>query len=332
MQDVFTVNEVLSNDITSLSNDHTFFGQLSRNSDRFGLRLGVRSKYTDRQIKYSDLNQNYEMEGWTFNPRLSLNWKISSVKMSLTLGNSKMYPFLWQLSPIEVWVDANNVNVGNPTLVSQQRKSYNLGFDYPFRRNLLSLTIGHNRNKNSISSIQSLYSPTVMLSKPENIDLKQYTSCSVRLSMRQINWLSLNLSGKVSYSQIRGEINNVNIDREGGSWGVSANSIIKLGKSTRFSISSNVNGSRIKAQGSQVGGFITNLGFSQDFLDKKLKLSVRFGDVFRTTAIEHEIDEPGFYSYSNTKMDYPVTVNLRYNFNNYKDSGTAPPPIEGRAF
>ncbi len=181
----------------------------------------------------------------------------------------------------------------------------------------------HFHQDNYVSTVYYPYSSSVIMQTWENIGKRENGTFSLRYSMKQAKWLNFNLYTGFNYTSLDGELDGSKVKREGVSWDTGFSSIVKVRDNTRISFSASVNGSEITAQGKNSGYIRSDFGFSKDFLDKKLKLSISLNDVFRAQDNEHIIDKPGFYSYSYSRREFPVLVSLCYNFNNYKDSALA---------
>ncbi len=319
----FIIDELFSHDMTNISNQHSLSGSLSWKSEVFSLRLGLHKRYNDQQIRLRDTNDKYSYQKWNLAPSIIASWKINKTKISTRFYRGTRNAWLNQLIPAEIWSSANSVTIGNPNLKPSRSTTMSLNIDRPIKRNLLMLSWRYFHEDNYVSSVFYPYSSSVIMQTWDNVGKRRNGVLTLRYSMKQAKWFNLNLSSGLSYSSIDGELDGDRVERDGISWNVKFRSIVKFGDNTRISFSSSVRGNEITAQG-ETGGYVnSDLGFSQDFLDKKLKLSISLIDVFRDQGNEKIIDEPGFYSYSYSRREFPVMINLRYNFNNYKDSGLA---------
>jgi hypothetical protein len=78
------------------------------------------------------------------------------------------------------------------------------------------------------------------------------------------------------------------------------------------------NGPSITLQGKRDGFFVTNLALRQDFMKKKLTITLSARDVFATGKFSFTSEGSNFYTYNKFTREAPVVLlNLTYRINNY---------------
>ncbi len=79
------------------------------------------------------------------------------------------------------------------------------------------------------------------------------------------------------------------------------------------------NGPSITLQGKRDGFFVTNVALRQDFLKKKLTVTLSARDVFATGKFSFTSEGSNFYTYNKFTREAPIVLlNFTYRINNYK--------------
>jgi hypothetical protein len=112
--------------------------------------------------------------------------------------------------------------------------------------------------------------------------------------------------------------------------------VFKISKSTTLQFNVNYNSPSVSSQGTREGFFRTDAAVKQDFFERKLSLTVQVRDIFSTAKHEFSSQGQNFYRYNYFTRESPmVMLNLRYNFNNFKqerDGDRSNGDFEGEEF
>ncbi len=105
------------------------------------------------------------------------------------------------------------------------------------------------------------------------------------------------------------------------SWTARLNNTFRLKKTgTSLQVGANYNGPQISAQGVRSASWAASGGIRQDFLDRKLSLSLNFRNIFRTMKMENTSESDSFYQYTLRHPRGPiVTFSVTYKINDFKN-------------
>jgi outer membrane receptor protein involved in Fe transport len=227
----------------------------------------------------------------------------------------------WELEPFDTWMDANNVRRGNPALDPEFIDSYEFGFQTFLGKAVLSSELYYRVTHNKIDRVQSVYhdSANVTLHTPENIGKDYSLGSELMLILDPVEFWDINLMGNLYNYKIEGILFNKAFSRESFNWSSRFNNVFKISKSTTLQFNVNYNSPTVSSQGTREGFFTADVSAKQDFLDRKLSLTVQVRDIFSTAKYEFTSQGQDFYRYNYFTRESPmVMLNLRYNFNNFK--------------
>jgi hypothetical protein len=134
-----------------------------------------------------------------------------------------------------------------------------------------------------------------------------------------ITMWQLNLTGDVFDYRISGAIDNVPFANESVDWDIKNNNTFTFTHSTEVQLNTRYYSPSVTAQGKWGGYLTTDVAVRQDLIGRILSLTLQANDVFSTGRREFTSEGAGFYNYSYFYRRAPVVIlNLKYNFNNYK--------------
>ncbi len=301
-------------------NIHALYSMLARESEKFGYQFGIRGELTDRKINPADDNTGYSIERWDVFPSVHSSYKINEM-IQLMASYSKRInrPRGWHLEPFITRTDAYNVRQGNPNLKPEYVNSFELGFQFPFRKNLLSVETYYRNTINVIERIKSVYAPNIMLHTSENVGSSNSQGLELMFNLREIKWWEINLTGNIYRYEVDANINEEQYHRISNNWNIRFNNTFRFGENTRVQFSSHYSSPSVTSQGTTEGRTSSNLGIRQEFLERRLSATLQINDIFGSSVRESTSTGSGFYSYNRSSRNAPtVILTLSYNFNNFR--------------
>jgi hypothetical protein len=110
-----------------------------------------------------------------------------------------------------------------------------------------------------------------------------------------------------------------NVSSNSTTWRTNFNTTFKIKADTRLQIMGIYNGPSITLQGKRDGFFVTNVALRQDFMKKKITVTLSVRDVFATGKFSFTSEGSNFYTYNKFSREAPIVLlNLTYRINNYK--------------
>jgi hypothetical protein len=153
----------------------------------------------------------------------------------------------------------------------------------------------------------------------ENVGKDYMFGAEFTMSLNQLDWWNLNLMGNLYDYRIEGALYGHPFSRSSFNWTARVNNTFKIGKSTRIQLNGMYNSETVSSQGRGGEMYMANAAVKQDFMKRKLSVTLMVRDVFSTGEHEYFSEGPGFYSHRLHTRDAPmVMLTLTYNFNNFK--------------
>jgi len=241
-------------------------------------------------------------------------------------------PHGWFLEPFITWVDANNVRKGNPGLEPEFIDSYDAGIQTFIGKVNFSTDFYYRITQNKIEHISSIYpdAENVTLTTFENIGKDYSLGTEFMLIYDPLEFWDMNLMGNLYDYRVRGVLYNESFDRKSFNWNLRMNNVFNISKSTSFQLNGRYNSPTVSSQGKEEGFFSADVAVKQDFMDKKLSLTLQVRDLLGTAKHEFTSTTPDLYSYQYFNRESPVIMlNIKFNFNNYKQQDRNDQPDNG---
>ncbi|MCZ4695078.1 TonB-dependent receptor [Ancylomarina euxinus] len=310
-------------------NVHGVYALYADQVGKFGYQLGLRSEYTDREIKFKGETESFTINRWDFFPTIH-------TQIDLKEGNQLMASYTrriqrprgWNLEPFITWSDAYNVRKGNPSLKPEYIDSYELGYQKRMGEQSISFETYYRVTHNVMERIRSVYQDNVMLSTTENVGTDYSLGVETMVNLSFAKWFKNDLIGNIFHYKEKGEYSTYNSENvatvqdfstESLNWSLRNNSTFMFNKTTRFQVNVIYNSASKKAQGERKGFITANLGLKKDFMQRKLSATLQLRNILNTAKHENISEGNGFYNYSKFDMQWPsIKLNLSYKINNYK--------------
>jgi len=310
---------------------HALYSMFSGIYRAFGYQGGLRSEYTYRLIEMIGDDERFTIDRWDFFPSGHLSYKFPKGQQIMASYTRRIHrPRSWWLEPFLTWSDAYNVRRGNPNLKPEYIDSYELGFQTFLGKSLLSTELYYRLTHNYVERIQSLYSENVILHTVENAGTERTMGIEVMLDLKFVAWWNLNFTSNFYQQIIEGELDNRYFSEKDFSWSARFSNELEILSATKLQINGRYRSPALSVQGQREGYFTVDAALKQEFLGKKLSLTLQARDIFSTRKHEYTSEGEDFYYYRYSTSKSPIVMlSLNYNFNNYKqkrrsDDGTEP--------
>ncbi len=300
---------------------HSLYAIYSNSTKFIDYQLGLRTEYDDRLLKQELLNRNYPFTKWDLFPSVHLSRKLpKDFQVQASYSRRIERPRQRYLDPFEVYVDPDNVRVGNPALEPEYVNSYELNMQKSLKgQGFVSLETFHRQTVNLISRFRRLRPDNIMENTFENINKDFSTGIEIMANVPLAKWWIFNASLSMFDYRIRGDVSSNVIDENTFSWNARANSMFRFKWGLQAQITGFYNAPSITPQGTREGFFFTNIGIRQDLLKRKLTLALQARDLFGSSKFRFTSSGPNFTSVNEFKRESQIiTLALTYRINNYK--------------
>ncbi len=299
--------------------------------DSLGVQVGVRAEYTYQLVKLADNNQQFSVKRWDFFPSIHSSYSFAGgTQVTASYTRRIERPDGGDIEPFYTWFDANNVRIGNPSLQPELIDSYEIGFQTFLGKVSLSNDFYYRFTHNKMEDYNSVYAENVTLRSIANVGTDYSIGAETMISFKAFDFWGFNLSGDLYNYKIKGAINNESFSRESFNWSLKNNNDFKLGPTTALQINTRYFSPSVTVQGKWTGFFTTDLGVKQDLMKKNLSITLQVRDIFKTGKREFTSQGIDFYNYNYFTRQAPmVMLNLKFNFNNFKEERQGDPNQPG---
>lgn len=294
----------------------------SNNIGKFEYKIGLRSEYTNRNIRKNINSDPYSLNRLDFFPSLHLSRQFKAEQQVLMSYSRRINrPGGGDLEPFRTYMNSYTLREGNPELKPEYVNSFELSYQKNIGKSFFVIESYLRNTQNLITRV--LYKdptlPDVAIMTSKNINSDNSLGAEFMLNLMAKKWLTLNSTFNVYKYWLNGSIEGEAINKTSNNWDTRLNASFFLSSKSRIQAMLMYNGPSVTAQGDRGAFYFANLAFRQDFLDRKLSATLSVQDIFGT--MKHQ-----FSSYSsvvNSTMRFErehqvVMLTLSYKLNNYK--------------
>ena len=297
------------------------YSMFSNQWDSLGVQVGVRAEYTYQLVKLAETNQQFSLNRWDYFPSVHSSYNLAGGTQIMASYSRRIErPDGGDLEPFYTWFNANNVRIGNPNLKPELIDSYELGYQTFFGPISFSNDFYYRFTHDKIEHINSVYAENVTLNSIANVGTDYSIGAEFMILFNPIKLWELNLMGDLYDYKIQGAISSNSFAKESFNWSIKNNNVFKITDATELQINTRYFSPSVSAQGKWEGFFTTDLAIKQDLIEKALSLTLQVNDILKTGRREFTSQGIDFYNYNYFTRQAPmVMLNLKYNFNNYKE-------------
>ncbi len=324
--DSYVFQDSFSHTTTHDRNIHSLYALYAGSIGNFGFQGGVRGEYTDRAIELLGEDSVFTITRPDFFPTAHLSYRLPAQQQVMASYTRRIQrPRWWSLEPSLTWSDAYNVRQGNPGLLPEYIDSYEASYQLPFGKSRLSTEAYYRVVHNKTERVQSVYAPNVILHSFENVGNAYSLGVETMLNLSPFDWWSVNLMGDIYDYRVKGTLLGGEFERTSFNWRARFGNEFKFPTGTRFQLNGRYRGPSVSAQGERKGSLMTDVAVKQEFLGRRLSVTLQVRDVLGTGAHEFTSEGEGFYSHRHFTRESPsVMLNVSYNFNNFRPQRRRP--------
>lgn len=311
------VNDAMySNDFNLKRDIHSAYTTYGGTIGIIGVQAGMRFEYTDRTIDNS-FGEEYVVNRWDWFPSLHTSLELDK-KHKLMASYSKRIrrPRGWYLDPVVSYEDRYTLRQGNPGLEPEYTNSFEVSFMKRFKTGFFTIESFYRRTNNVITRLSSVYEDDILLMTYANLNKDEALGIEVMMNTALNKWWTLNVSGTAYHYTVTDE----DASEESENWNFRMNNDFKLALNSRLQVRGNYNAPSATIQGERGASYYMSLAFRQDFMKKRLNMTVSVRDVFGTRKREITLDQPDYYMKQEMNRDpHVVRFSLSYKINDYKN-------------
>lgn len=290
-----------SNRFLRTENTHVLYVTYEREIGRFGFLGGLRGEQTFTEANLVTRQEIIRIPYTRIYPTLHLSYKLNDInELQLNYSHRINRPEDEQLNPFPEYQDLLNMRVGNPYLKPEDIHSLEFGYQLKKKSTTFISTIYYHYNYNGITSILTTKGDTI-ISTLQNLAVNKSAGLELILSTEVGRFANINLNSNIFYNTIDASELGFTQKKSDITFSLNASVSLNLTKSTIWQFTSNYTGERLTAQGKRLPSYVLNTGIRQDFLKRKLALTLTVSDVFNSLRFKNEIDTPDLQRYENRR-------------------------------
>ncbi|MBK6914907.1 MAG: TonB-dependent receptor family protein [Ignavibacteriales bacterium] len=189
----------------------------------------------------------------------------------------------WDLEPFITWIDANNVRIGNPSLLPELIDSYEGGIQTYISSVSISAEVYHRFTNNKVDRIRSVYEENVSLNSVASIGKDYSTGTEFMFIFDLFKFWNVNAMANIYDYRIEGVLYGESFSRKSFNWNTRLNNVFKLGVDTQLQLNLNYNSPTVSSQGTWEESYSADISAKQDFLEKMLSLTLQVQNIFGTS-------------------------------------------------
>jgi outer membrane receptor protein involved in Fe transport len=297
-----------------------FYGTLRQSWGAFGLLAGGRGEESDVFTNQITSGQRNDRRYFRFYPSLHLSYDLSDTQqLQLNYSHRVRRPDKDDLNPYPQYTDPYNVHEGNPFLQDQQAHSIEAGYQYKNNDTTYLATAFYRYVYNSFTTYSQYINSTTLLTTEANLGKSTSGGIELAATTSPFAKLSLNASGTVYHSQIDASNLGITAQQSAIAWGGKMSADYAWSKTTMFQLNTVYTAKRLTPQGYRLPTYVANIGFRQDFQNKKFSLVVTVSDLFNSLKEETRLNTPVLVDVTTRRRSARIiSTGLVYNFGSGK--------------
>ncbi|MBI9052254.1 MAG: TonB-dependent receptor [Bacteroidales bacterium] len=301
---------------------HAAYVSYSNSLKKLGYQLGLRSEYTNREIRNIDENEINTIDRLDFFPTLHLSYNLSEKQQFMGSYSRRVQrPRNWQVEQVYTWRDAYHLSLGNSALKPQYIDSYEINFINRWKKtNSVSIDAYYRITNNSIETIKDVYSENIFVQTYENVGTSYSLGSELLLSMDLFKWWKLYVLGNFYENRLEGSWNGSDVSFESFNWSLRLYNTIIMAKSMRAQLGFSYNSPYKTVQGDNQGYYMVNASLRKEMF-KDFYMTLQAQGVFGFLERDKTFKSETFYVHNNIVPNTPIiNLSISYNIRNYKHS------------
>lgn len=301
-------------------NIHALYAIYGNKHGKFSYQGGMRTEYSDvLTIADGISNPRTYLD---FFPSAHLNYELAEGNaMQISYSRRIDRPRSFYLNPFFTLSDRINLFGGNPNLDPEYTDSYEIGNIKYWDKFTLSTSLFYRHTEDNIQRIQSLNLDGTTTRKPQNIGTADDYGLDMNISYSGLEWLRLDGNGNFFKATSNGFFEGEEFDLDNFTWFGRMTARITVFDSD-IQLRGNYRGGRQSIQGSSQGAGSIDIGWSKDFLNDRLTLTLSVRDLLNSRKRRGITEFENFYQESEFQWRArSSTLTASYRINQKKKRG-----------
>ena len=308
---------------------HAGYGILTGSRGKFGYQFGLRTEFTNRNVKIIGDPIEYPINRVDLFPTIHFSYELPKKDQFMASYSRRIQrPRPWYLEPYVTARDQWNYRSGNPNLAPEYIDAAEIGYQKRIKKVFISTEVYYRYTKDKVERIRQAYTeqgPGVTIEIPENVGTDQALGLEFMVKAPIIRWWDVSVMGNFYDYRVQGSYTDIvngisqDFDNTSTNYTLRLNQTFKVNTKVKIQFNSRYNSPTVSAQGERSGFFDFSSSVRAEVIQKKLFLNLQARNVFATAYHESTSYGPNFESRSKMTMAGPIlTFTATYKLNNYK--------------
>lgn len=288
----------------------------------FGLdyQIGIRAEQTLQEIIYSAEEERYCFNYFSLFPSLHLSKNLGEIhQISLSYSRRINRPTEWQLSPLLYSSDRFYLRRGNPNLQPEYIEAIIFGYNLQLKKFDLHAEGYARKSRNSINSV-ILEERDLFYETYENLEHEFNAGVDLQILWKPWRWLKLDFGSSLYFSWWDGVLSNgEQLKNHTPDLSCTFRPVFVISPITDITFQTIYYAPSRNVQGITGSFYYFDFIFRQQFLKKRLTLTIRTHNTFNTGLYHFTASGEGFTTESWYRYEGPVVIaSLSWRINNFK--------------
>lgn len=273
------------------------YGIYGNKVNKWSYQLGLRSEYSRVKTALLQTNEINDRDYWGLFPSAFLNYELpANQSMQASYSRRIQRPRFWDLNPFFTFSDERNFFSGNPNLDPQYTDSYEIQYLKYFESGNIGSSIYYRHTTDARERIKTVDPATgTSVTRPVNLSTKDDIGLELLFSYSRIKWLRLDGNANFFRAITDGVYQDQVFDADTYTWNGRLTSRFTFWSGADLQLRLNHRAGRETTQGRRDAVTSLDLGFTRDFLNKNLTLTLSARDLFNSRKRVYETISEDFY-------------------------------------
>ena len=290
------------------------YGTTAYESDRWGLKVGLRFEDTDVATLLQNTNVSNDKKYSNLFPSGHTSYKVND-DLSLQAGYSKRIfrPRLWDLNPFYNIRNNFSISTGNADLQAEFTDSYEVTSIYKIGKVSMNLGVFFRHTEDVVERIVA-FEDNVSISRPENVGINNTTGIEFNAKYIPANWLSFTNDFNYSHFTREGDFEGNSFDFKGDQWSTRLTSKFKLPADIDLEFIGNYRSGYRTLQQEITENIFMDFGARKKIFKGKAIVNLSVRDVFASRISESITSQPEYYLRDFSQRGRFVTLGISFGF------------------
>ena len=312
---------------TTMSNNIAFTQNIQSVYVTFGgvlwgitYQFGLRTEYYSRELDQETTRTNYVMNMINLFPTVRFTRELPS-DQEIQLGYSRRVnrPDDRLLNPFVYFTDAYTIQSGNPDLKPEFIDSYEFNYEKKFKWGNLTAESYYRQTNDVISQNIVLTSDHRLWLYPQNFGKNYTIGLDLGGNISFFKWWKVVPGLSISNFTQKATLDEISYNTNNNYLAANLTTTFTIRENTRIQLTAGYTSPYHVIEGDFREQYYVNASARQDFLKKKLSVTLTVNDIFSTNHFYFDDQKPSFRVYGGYYPEAPVVMlGLNFKFNDFK--------------